>query len=48
MSADDFDVIVYKALAYVYACIKAGAIPSVGKAFEKALDVAAKSMLAMM
>ena len=36
MSADDFDVIVYKALSYVYACIKAGAIPSVDKAQEVA------------
>lgn len=36
MSKDDFDVIVYKVLSYLYACIKAGVEPSLDKAHEVA------------
>lgn len=34
MSYDDFDVIVYKVLKYVYACMKQGVQPSLEKAQE--------------
>ena len=34
MSYDDFDVIVYKVLQYVYSCLKQGVQPSLGKAQE--------------
>lgn len=52
MSADDFDVVVYKALAYIMACAKAGVVPSVSKAQEVAgcndvyWAMAVRSMLA--
>lgn len=31
MSYDDFDVIVYKVLKYIYACMKQGVQPSIEK-----------------
>lgn len=34
MSSDDFDVIVYKVLAYIMACAKADVAPSIAKARE--------------
>lgn len=34
MAHDDFDVAVYKVLAYIMACAKAGVVPSVSKARE--------------
>lgn len=34
MSFDDFDVIVYKVLEYIYACLKEGVQPSLAKAQE--------------
>lgn len=36
MAKDDFEVVAYKILAYFYACLKAGAEPSVEKAREVA------------
>ena len=36
MSRDDFEVVAYKILVYLYACLKAGAEPSVAKAQEVA------------
>lgn len=36
MSHDDFDVIVYKVLAYIMACAKADAVPSIAKAKDVA------------
>lgn len=36
MAHDDFDVIVYKALAYIMACAKADVAPSIDKAQEVA------------
>ncbi len=36
MAADDYEVIVYKVLSYLYACIKSGVRPSVAKAKELA------------
>ncbi len=32
MSKDDFEVVAYKVLLYLYACLKAGAVPSEAKA----------------
>ena len=34
MSKDDFEVVAYKVLSYLYACLKAGAVPSEAKARE--------------
>ena len=34
MSKDDFEVVAYKVLSYLYACLKAGAVPSEAKALE--------------
>lgn len=34
MSYDDYDVIVYKVLKYIYQCLKAGVYPSLDKAQE--------------
>lgn len=36
MSADDYEVVVYKVLTYLYACLKAGVEPSTPKAKEVA------------
>ncbi len=34
MSKDDFEAVAYKVLSYLYACLKAGAVPSEAKALE--------------
>ncbi|MDR3316319.1 MAG: YjcQ family protein [Coriobacteriales bacterium] len=34
MAYDDFDVIVYKTLSYIYACLKQGVYPNMDKAQE--------------
>ncbi len=34
MSFDDFEIVAYKILAYLYACLKEGVSPSVNKAHE--------------
>ena len=34
MAADDFDVVVFKVLSYLYQCIKAGVEPNPDKAQE--------------
>lgn len=36
MAFDDYEVVVYKVLAYLYECIKAGVNPSIDKAKELA------------
>lgn len=36
MAKDDFNVVAYKVLAYLYACLKAGAVPSEAEAREVA------------
>lgn len=36
MAYDDYDVVVYKVLAYLYECIRAGVAPNVDKAAEVA------------